>query len=259
MTLSDSHTHLYLDEFLPVPADAVKRALDAGVRHLMFPNVDIETIGPMKRLQELFPQNISMAMGLHPTSVDDKWLENLETVGKELDSGTPYRAVGEIGIDLYWDKQFREMQIDAFELQCRMAVERNLPVIIHCREGLDEVLATFDRLDSVPRGVFHSFGGTTGDIERIRRYGDFFFGINGIVTFKNARVADVLTTIGADRLLIETDAPYLAPVPHRGKRNESAFIIHTAAFIANKLGISVDRLADITTRNYLSLFNPTYV
>lgn len=254
MNLTDSHTHLYLDEFQPSPDDAVRRAIDSGVTQLLFPNVDLDTIGPMKRLAAAFPDNISMAMGLHPTSVNERWRDDLAAIEEELTGDTHYVAIGEIGIDMYWDKTFRKQQMDVFERQCRIAVERDIPVIIHCREGLPEVTEVFGRLDRVPRGVFHSFGGTAEDVEMIRRYGDFYFGINGIVTFKNSRVAGVLPAIGTDRLLLETDSPYLAPVPHRGKRNESAYIVHTAAYIAAALGITVEEVADITTRNYFSLF-----
>ncbi|MCM1093386.1 MAG: TatD family hydrolase [Lachnospiraceae bacterium] len=250
----DTHTHLYLPEF-DNPSEAVIRALNAGVGHLIFPNVDLGTIAPMKELYNAFSTQTSLAMGLHPTEITDIWEEDLERIKTELDSGTKYVAIGEIGIDLYWDKQFREEQMKAFRAQCEWAVERDLPVIIHCREGLDEILEVFDSIERVPAGVFHSFGGTSEDIERIRRRGDFYFGINGIVTFKNSKLRDTLPSIGADRLLLETDAPYLAPVPHRGKRNESAFIIHTAAYVANHLGMTVEELSNVTTANAATLFH----
>ncbi len=254
MTLADSHTHLYLEEFEPSPSDAVERAIAAGVERMMFPNVDLDTIKPMKHLAGMYPSNIIMAMGLHPTSVNADWHDDLAVIESEFKGGTTYHAVGEIGIDLYWDKTFRNEQMEVFERQCRLAVEHDLPVIIHCREGLDEVLEVFDRLDKIPRAVFHSFGGNAEDVERIRCYGDFYFGINGIVTFKNSKLAEVLPVIGIDRLLLETDSPYLAPVPHRGKRNESAFIVHTAAHIAQKFEIPVETVAEITSRNYNDLF-----
>lgn len=249
----DTHTHLYLPEF-EQPAEVVKRALDAGVGHLVFPNVDLTTIKPMKELAAAFPGSTSMAMGLHPTEVNANWKQDLEKIQSELDGATKYVAVGEIGIDLYWDKTFRAEQMEAFRRQSLWAVERGLPVIIHCREGLDEILEVFDSMETVPQGVFHSFGGTADDVEKIRRRGDFYFGINGIVTFKNSKLRETLPAIGAQRLLLETDAPYLAPVPHRGKRNESAFIIHTAAYIAAALGTTPEEIAATTTSNATQLF-----
>ncbi len=251
----DTHTHLYLPEFLPSPADAVTRALDAGVTHMVFPNVDLGTIEPMRRLHEQFATQTSMAMGLHPTEVGPTWLEDIEVTDNELRTNpADYVAVGEIGMDLYWDKTHAEAQMQAFERQCRMAVELDLPVIIHCREGLEETLEVIEGIKGL-RGVFHSFGGTPEEVERIRnRAGDFYFGINGIVTFKNCKVRDTLPTITPERLLLETDAPYLAPVPHRGKRNESAYIIHTAAHIANSLGLPIEEIDRVTTSNARTLF-----
>lgn len=253
--ITDTHSHLYLPDF-EHPHEAVKRALDAGVGHIIFPNVDLTTIAPMKALHSDFPDCTSMAMGFHPTEVNDSWEQSLAVVGEELMSDSArYVAVGEIGMDLYWDKTFREQQMMAFERQVQWATQLDLPVIIHCREGLDEVLEVLDGVEETPRGVFHSFGGTAEDVDRIRRTGDFYFGINGIVTFKNSKLRDVLPTIGAERLLLETDAPYLSPVPHRGKRNESAYIIHTAAHIAASLGIANEELANLTTANAKRLFN----
>lgn len=250
----DTHTHLYLPEF-DNPAEAVRRAVDAGVGHMILPNVDLTTVGPMTELHRQFPENTSMAMGLHPTEVDGDFHKALDEAGRLLAGmDGDVVAVGEIGIDLYWDKTWRSEQMEAFGIQCRWALERNLPIIIHCREGLDEVLEVLSSLPEVPRGVFHSFGGSDSDVDRIRSVDDFYFGINGIVTFKNSRLRDVLPHIGVDRLLLETDAPYLAPVPHRGKRNESAYIIHTIAHVASSMGISADELADTTTRNARDLF-----
>lgn len=250
--LVDSHTHLYLDDF---DADgggeaAVVRAVEAGIDRFMFPNVDLTTIEPMKRLAARFPDRIDMAMGLHPTEVKADWHRAMEVVESELSTGR-YKAVGEVGIDLYWDKTYRREQTEAFEHQCRLAVEKGLPVIIHCREGLDEVLAVFDSMEKIPRALFHSFGGSADDVSRIRERGDFYFGINGIVTFKNSSLRQVLPEIGVNRILLETDSPYLAPVPKRGRRNESAYIVHTAAYVAQALDMKLSELADVTTANYL--------
>lgn len=251
----DTHTHLYLEEFAPTPQDAVKRAIDAGVTKMIFPNVDLSTINPMKELSSSFPLNTFMAMGLHPTEIKETWVEDLaktkEEFNKHIDK---YIAIGEIGIDLYWDKTFRTEQMQALEQQFQWAIDANIPVIIHCREGLAEILEVLDRMNEKPKGVFHSFGGTIDDVEQIRKSGDFYFGINGIVTFKNSKLRETLPYIGIDRILLETDAPYLAPVPHRGKRNESAYLIHTAAHIAQHLALTTEQVAQKTSYNAHQLF-----
>ncbi len=251
----DTHTHLYLDEFKPSTADAVNRAIEAGVEHMIFPNIDVSTIAPMKELQAQFPSRVSLAMGLHPSEVKDDWMQQLATLRKELDSDFPYVAIGEIGVDLYWDKSMRLEQLQAFYQQLLWAAELDLPVIIHCREALDETLEVMGALPKPVKGVMHSFGGTPQDVERIRRVApDIYFGINGIVTFKNSRLRETLPAIGLDKLLLETDSPYLAPVPMRGRRNESAFIIHTAAHVADALGVNLDTLDAATSANARELF-----
>lgn len=252
----DTHTHLYLEEFAPDYRAAVDRAVAAGVEKMIFPNVDRTTLEPMRQLHALYPGNTFMAIGHHPTEVNaDRVDTQLQYVVDELAMRpNDYVAIGEIGIDLYWDKQYRERQMEVLERQMAIAADHSLPVIIHCREGLDEVLEVIDGLELVPQGVFHSFGGTAEDVERIRRRGDFYFGINGIVTFKNSKLREVLPEIGIERLLLETDSPYLAPVPNRGKRNESAFIIHTAGHIAATLGVSAQTLDSVTTASACRLF-----
>lgn len=250
----DTHTHLYLPEFEGKGSEAVRRAVDAGVGHMIFPNVDLTTIEPMKRLNGQFPEFTSMAMGLHPTEIGDGWRDMLAEVKEELAGGAPYVAVGEVGIDLYWDSTFREQQMMAFEEQVQWALSYNLPVIIHCREGLDETLEVLQAYPQA-KGVMHSFGGTPSDVERVRKVVDMYFGINGIVTFKNSRLRESLPAIGVDRLLVETDSPYLAPVPYRGKRCESAYITSTVAFIADYLKLPNTTVEDFTTANAVKLFS----
>lgn len=254
--LIDTHTHLYLSDFDAdgYGQDAVRRALDAGVGHMIFPNVDLDTVEPMKRLHAAFPQSTSMAMGLHPTEVCESWREDLARVKAEFDSSdTRYVAVGEVGIDLYWDKTFEQQQMQVLEQQMQWAADASLPVIIHCREGLSQVLEVLQAFPEA-QGVMHSFGGTPLDVERVRRIVDFYFGINGIVTFKNCSVRDSLPSIGLSRLLLETDAPYLAPVPHRGRRNESAYLVHTAGHIAHSMSLPPESVAAETTANATKLF-----
>jgi hypothetical protein len=168
-------------------------------------------------------------------------------------------AVGEVGIDLYWDSTYRKEQMKAFSEQLRWAASRDLPVIIHCRDGLDEICDVFDGFGrTLPECVFHSFGGSLSDLHRIRRYGDFYFGINGVVTFKNAHVDDLLKPIGLNRILLETDCPYLTPVPYRGKRNESAYIPLIAEKIADTLGVSVEEVSEVTDRNAADFFKTQF-
>lgn len=251
----DTHTHIYLEEFDNDRAAVVQRAQDAGVTHLLLPNVDLTTIAPMHALHEAYPHYTSMAMGYHPTEVTADCSTALATVRKQFENHR-YVAVGEIGIDLYWDSTYRKEQMQALDTQLHWAEEMGLPFIIHCREGLDEVLQVFENYKGqLPQGVFHSFTGTESDVARIRRYGDFYFGVNGIVTFKKSAIPTLLPTIGIDRLLLETDSPYLAPVPNRGKRNESANIPYICASIAQYLGITADEVSALTDTNASTLFH----
>ncbi|MCM1349479.1 MAG: TatD family hydrolase [Firmicutes bacterium] len=253
----DTHTHLYLPEFTEGEPGgdvaAVERALNAGVEHLIFPNVDLGTIEPMKGLHARFEAATSMAMGLHPTEVRESWRDDLVQVMAELGDGKDYVAVGEVGIDLYWDKSFEQEQMQVLEAQVKRAVELDLPVIIHCREGLPQTLEVLQGVRG-SRGVMHSFGGNAGDVDAVRRVVDYHFGINGIVTFKNSKLRNTLPAIGLSRLLLETDSPYLAPVPKRGKRNESAYLRHIATHVAESLDTSFERIDEVTSANARQLF-----
>lgn len=251
----DTHTHLYLDEFGSSSGEVVERAIATGVGKMIFPNVDLSTIKPMNELHAAYPSNTYMAMGLHPTEIGDNWKEDISKIREELDENhRQYIAIGEIGIDLYWDRTYRECQMLAFSEQIEYGIKEDLPVIIHCRDGLDEVLEILDGCSEMPRGVFHSFGGDAKDVERIRKRGDFYFGINGIVTFKNSSLSKILPEIGLERILLETDSPYLAPVPFRGKRNESAYIVNIVGKVAETFNCGYDTVADVTTENASSLF-----
>lgn len=256
MAYIDTHTHLYLPEFsddTPGTLNAVDRAIAAGVQQFVFPNVDLTTIEPMEALAARYPGIVHTAMGLHPTEVKDDWDEVLSRILARFTDGAPYVAVGEIGIDLYWDKTFADAQMQVFDRQLTVAAERNLPVIIHCRDGLEPALEVLQG-HKAARGVFHSFGGTCQDVDRIRRTGDFYFGINGIVTFKNSALGHVLPEIGLERILLETDSPYLAPVPKRGKRNESAYLPFIARCIAANIDVDEDCVERATTDNARILF-----
>ncbi len=259
----DTHTHLYMPEFSAEgqpegsyegQCAAVDRAVEAGVRMMLFPNVNADTIEPMKAVHAMRPEVTAMAMGLHPTELDERWRDSLEAIRNELYSNPGlYKAVGEIGIDLYWDKKYEGEQMEVLDTQLGWASELGLPVIIHCREGLAQSLEVLQGHRDVP-AVFHCFGGSMEDVGLIRRTGDYYFGIGGIVTFKNSDLRNVLPQIGTERLLTETDSPYLAPVPHRGKRNESAYIPLILNSMAAALGMSPEALEKATVQNANNLF-----
>ena len=236
----DTHTHIYLEEFDEDRAEVVRRAREAGVERVILPNVDLDTVAAMQATHDLYPGYCRMAMGLHPTSVDADYRERLDQTHRLLLAGD-YCAVGEIGLDLYWDKTF--------------ARELDLPVIIHCRDAFAAMVALLQsgRVPSF-RGVFHSFTGTADEVRTLRTLGDYYFGINGIVTFKNAHLEEMVREVGIDRLLLETDAPYLAPVPYRGKRNEPSYLPRMAQRIADILGVTLAEVESATTANAFCLF-----
>lgn len=257
MKLIDSHTHLYFTQDFSNPKETVQRAIDAGIIHMILPGVNSSTIEPIRNLHSLFPQNTSMAIGLHPCDVNpDSYLRELDTIEKELIvNKDDYSAIGETGIDKHWDASHIDLQQQVFERQLKLASNLGLPVIIHSRDGFEETYEVLQGIENLPETVFHSYSGDIKETEKILGlFPETYFGINGIVTFKNAKIKEVLPIIPSHRLLIETDAPYLAPVPHRGKTNESAFLIHTARFIADELGIDLEEFADITTVNAKRFF-----
>lgn len=250
----DSHSHIYCDAFDEDRDAVVQRAREAGVSHIVLPGENLASVPLQVALHERYSDYISLALGLHPEEVNGDYMSELEQLRPLLDQHHVV-AVGEIGIDLYWDKTWREQQHHALDIQLHWCNELGVPFIIHCRDGLDDILDVMDNLDCpVPQGVFHCFAGTEADVERIRKRGDFYFGVNGVVTFKKSTVSQVLPAIGLNRLLLETDAPYLAPVPYRGKRNESAYIPVIAAKIAELRNISLDEVAQVTTASAKSLF-----
>ena len=250
----DTHSHIYLPEFDQDRDEVVARAKAAGVEHVVLPNVDVSTIGPLKNTLKTYPGFCSGAAGLHPTSVGADYGKRLEDFEKELANGG-YVAVGEIGIDLYWDKTFYKEQAAAFEVQLKWAEQSGLPVIIHARESLEEIVRVINK--TVPghcRGVFHSFTGNREQVWAIRNSGDFLFGINGIVTFKNSSLPQVLPEIGIENIVLETDAPYLSPVPYRGKRNEPSFLPYICCRLGVIFGLPPEEVERITTANARRLF-----
>ena len=252
----DTHTHLFLSQFEEDRSEVVQRALEAGVTRMMLPNVDGNTVDNMLALADQFPENCFPAIGLHPTSVDDNYQETLESVNKLLETGRFY-AIGETGIDLYWDKTNLSGQTEAFRQQIILALRYHLPLIIHCRNSFDEIMEqVFDMNTDQLSGIFHSFTGSIDQAEKVIGAG-FMLGIGGILTFKNAGLDQVISDIPLEHIVLETDSPYLAPHPFRGKRNESSYLVHIATKLAELHRRPVDEVAGITTENALRLFNMT--
>ncbi len=250
----DSHSHIYCQEFNDDRDEAIARAREAGVQHIIMPNENLESVQYVVAARDAYPGFLSIALGLHPEDVDDSFERKLKAMRPLLDKYHPV-AVGEIGVDLYWDKTWREQQMAALDTQLHWCKELDIPFIMHCRDALDEILSVMDNFgEPLPQGVFHSFTGTREEVEMVRQRGDFYFGVNGIVTFKKSNVKDILPVVGLNRLLLETDSPYLAPVPHRGKRNESAFVPHVCQFVAQHLGVSNEEVDAATTLNTVNLF-----
>ncbi|MGL4291965.1 MAG: TatD family hydrolase [Bacteroidales bacterium] len=250
----DTHAHIYAKEFDPDRDDVVKRAIEAGVEKIILANVDRNSLQSLLDVCQKYPDICVPTIGLHPTEIGadyEKELDYLETqIGLH-----PYKAIGEIGFDLYWDKTYHKEQVDAFRRQTEWAHKLNLPVIIHVRDAFGLLHPELERCKSLNlHGIIHSFSGNAEDVRKIRSYGDYYFGINGIATFKKSTLPEVIREIGIDHLVVETDAPYLAPVPFRGKRNEPSLVVHTAKKIAEILGMDEKEVERITTENAKKLF-----
>ena len=252
----DTHTHIYLKEnFGDEIPDIIRRAREEGVKHFILPNIDDKSIPELKSLHEKYPDLTSMAIGLHPTEVTGDPAFFTDILKKELSSGN-YVAVGEVGMDLYWDKTYREMQLKAFEMQLRIAEEFSKPVIIHCREALQETLEVIKKVSPTIPLIFHSFTGSPEEVKKIRNICNPYFGINGVVTYKNAQsLRDALSEISLSRILLETDAPYLSPVPHRGKRNEPSYLAHIRDKIAETLHKSIEEVEETTDKTASEVFS----
>ncbi|MCH5219519.1 MAG: TatD family hydrolase [Muribaculaceae bacterium] len=251
MQLTDTHTHLY---YLEEAKDAVNRAINNGVTHLIMPCVDVQSIEPMQALAKSFPDNIRITKGLHPTEVNDDAEYLVKTIFEQLEDDKQCIAVGEIGIDLYWDKTYRSKQMQIFDMQLQKAKSWELPVVIHCREGLEETLEVLSAFPDLPC-VFHCFGGSTSEAEHILSdYSNAYFGIGGVVTFKNNQLSDAVQVIPVNRILLETDSPYLAPVPYRGKQNESAYLPLIASTVAKIKNMDLEEFGNITSQNSVRLF-----
>ncbi|MEN8225566.1 MAG: TatD family hydrolase [Bacteroidota bacterium] len=254
MILIDTHTHLYLNAFDDDREAMVERAIATGIKYMFMPNIDSSSVKGMHALSERFPENCFPMMGLHPTSVKENFEDELSMVEKLLEENT-YYGIGETGIDLYWDKTYYREQVKAFNRQIDLAIEYDLPLVIHARESFDEIFRVLENRNIKGlRGVFHCFTGDTEQAKRAIGLG-FMLGIGGVLTYKKSGLDEVVSEIGSEHLILETDAPFLPPVPHRGKRNESSYVLHVADKLAEILNVPLAEVAEVTTGNACDLFN----
>ena len=252
--ITDTHTHLYSEQFDEDQKAMMQRAKNAGVSRFFIPAIDSTYTEKMFQLEKDFPKDVFLMMGLHPTHVNENYLEELAHVKHWIDKRHFY-ALGEIGIDLYWDKTFLTQQQEAFKTQIQWAKEKKLPIVIHCREAFDEIFEVLESEKSEDLfGIFHCFTGTKEQAEKAISY-NMKLGIGGVVTFKNGKIDQFLHEIELKHLVLETDSPYLAPIPYRGKRNESAYITHVIDKLATIYGLPFDEIAAITTQNSKDIFS----
>ena len=253
MFFVDTHTHIYDRDFDADRAEVVQRALDNGVGVMLLPNVDASTIAPMMETYNRFPECTRVLMGLQPEEVKGDYKQVLSAMEQELDRNI-FIGVGEVGLDFYWDTTFEQEQIDAFEVQLDWAKQLGLPLSIHCRNAFGFMARILEKhQDGGLKGVMHCFTGSEEEAQAYLALG-FHLGLGGVTTYKNCAVKDYLRNIPLDHIVLETDAPYLSPVPHRGQRNEPAFMLDTAQKIAEIYGMSVEEIAEITTNNANTLF-----
>lgn len=254
MILTDTHTHLYSEQFDEDIEQVISSCINRGITRLFLPNIDSTSIDVMMKLGEQYPENCFPMMGLHPTSVKENYKEELALV-EEWMNKQKFCAIGEIGIDLYWDKTHIKEQQEAFRFQIELAKKYGLPFVIHCRDAFNEIFEILDELnDDKMRGIFHCFTGTVEQANHIINYGNFKLGIGGVVTFKNSGLDKVVEQIDLAHLVLETDSPYLAPAPFRGKRNESSYLINIAEKIAEIHQTTIEAAAKITTENSKQVF-----
>ncbi len=255
MLLTDTHAHLYSGKFSGDRDEMMKRAFDAGITRIFLPAIDSESHDDLLALADAYPENCFPMMGLHPTSVTPETAERELAEIEARHAQRKFVAVGEIGIDLYWDKTHLTLQQDAFARQIDLAKKLDLPVIIHSRSAFNECYEIVkEKQDGTLRGIFHCFSDGVPEAEKVAALGGFYMGIGGVVTFKNSGLDKVVEHFGLEQFVLETDAPYLAPVPYRGKRNESSYIVHVAGKIAEIKNLPVEEVARVTTENSRQLF-----
>lgn len=251
----DTHAHIFTEDFSEDLNEVIERAKNVGVEKILLPNIDKNSIEALRKASEKYPSILIPMMGLHPTSVADDWESQLEIIEKELNLNK-YIAVGEIGIDLHWDKSTYDIQRLAFERQLKWSVEKGLPVSIHSRNALIEVIESIKAVDKKNiYGVFHSFGGNSEELTKALELENMYIGINGVVTFKNSGLDKILADCPIDRVVIETDSPWLAPVPYRGKRNESSFLIEVVKKLSLIYNLPENEIIKTTRQNSHKVFN----
>lgn len=253
MIITDTHTHLYSEAFDEDRDKMMQRAFNKGITRFFVPAIDSTYTKAMFELEKNYPENVFLMMGLHPTSVKENYKEELTHVEKLL-SERPFIAIGEIGIDLYWDKSTLSIQQEAFRHQIKLSKKYRLPIVIHCRESFDEIFEVLEEEKGDDLfGIFHCFTGTLEQAQRAISY-NMKLGIGGVVTFKNGKIDQFLNQIDLKHIVLETDSPYLAPTPYRGKRNESSYIINVLDKLSYIYGISITEIANITTANSKEVF-----
>ena len=253
MEFIDTHAHLYDEAFDGEYDSAVSRAVEAGVTKLIFPDIDSQSREAMFAMAGRHEGAVFPCLGLHPTSIDAGWEKEMEEMERWLDR--KIYAIGEIGMDCYWSKEFIKEQQIALRLQLELADRLSLPVIIHSRESTELILNTLKECRHLNlRGVFHAFSGSIESFRELQKLGDWYIGIGGVLTYKKASIAETVKEIPLERIVLETDSPYLTPVPHRGKRNESAYVPHIAQKLAQQLEKDIEEVAAVTTQNASNLF-----
>lgn len=253
--LIDTHSHLFLNEFSEDLPQVMERAKDAGVSYIFMPNIDSTTIEPLLAVCAAYPDFCYPMIGLHPTSVNETYEQELAVVREQLESPEHYIAIGEIGLDLYWDKTFLKEQLLAFEKQIEWALEYHLPIVIHSRDASEYIYKVMEPYKKTPlAGIFHSFTGTLEEAEKMLDFENFMLGINGVVTFKKSTLPMILQSVPLERIVLETDSPYLTPVPNRGKRNESANVKDTLSKVAEIYQMPLEYISQVTSENALKVF-----
>ena len=255
MRLIDTHCHLYADDFKEDLNTVIQRAVESGVEKIFLPAIDSETHEQLIQLSESEQKNacIYPTIGLHPCSVKENFKDELNIVEQYLNSAKKFFAIGETGLDYYWDVSFKEQQIFSFEKQIDWSVRKNLPVIIHSRNSTSDCIKSVSKFNGNTTGIFHCFSGTLEEAQQVIEFG-MYLGIGGVVTYKNTNLRDILRKVGLSNVVLETDAPYLPPIPHRGKRNEPSFIKVVCETIANTLQMRADEVAEITSVNAMQVF-----
>ena len=251
----DTHSHLFVEEFSDDLRQTIQRAKDAGVTYIFMPNIDDTTISDMLRVCSEYPGYCFPMLGFHPTSVNAQSMSVVKDMKRLLDGEHPYIAIGEVGMDLYWDKTYLKEQQRVFDEQIQWALEYQLPLVIHCREAFPELFEVLKPYkDTELSGVFHSFTGTQDEADELMEYTRFMIGVNGVVTFKKSSLPGILQSIPLNRLVLETDSPYLAPTPYRGKRNESSYIVKVAEKLAELYEMGLEDIKRQTLQNALKVF-----